>query len=87
MTVQFTSREFNQQIARARRAASDGPVFVTDRGKLKQVLLSIEDYRRLTARRPSLGELLSNPEVAEIDFELPPRTVQPFHNPFDDDAD
>ena len=37
-----TSRELNQDVARAKRAAKSGPVFITDRGKPAHVLLSIE---------------------------------------------
>ena len=51
MTVTtFSSREFNQNTSRAKKAAVEGPVFITDRGKPAHVLLSIDDYRRLTHR-------------------------------------
>ena len=68
----FTSRELNQDIARAKKAAKSGPVFITNRGKPAHVLLSIEDYRRLTAERRSLVEALSMTGLADIDLE-PPR--------------
>ena len=64
-----TSREFNRDVARAKRAAKMGPVFVTDRGRPAHVLLSIEDYRRLTGRRRSLAGALSMAGPADIDFE------------------
>ena len=44
----LSSREFNQDTSRAKKAASEGPVFITDRGKPAHVLLSIEDYQRIT---------------------------------------
>lgn len=68
----MTSRELNQDIGRAKREAQQGPVFITDRGKPAHVLLSIEDYRRLTGKRRTLGEALAMPGVADIDFD-PPR--------------
>ena len=68
----LTSRELNQDIARAKRAAKSGPVFITDRGKPAHVLLCIEDYRRLAGDRRSLVEALSMTGLAEIDLE-PPR--------------
>ncbi len=68
----MSSRKFNQDISAAKKAALDGPVIVTDRGRPAHVLLSIEDYQRLTGTGPSIVELLSSPEVAGIDFE-PPR--------------
>lgn len=69
----LTSRELNQDIGRAKREAKKGPVFITDRGKPAHVLLSIEDYERLTKPRRTLAEALYMPgmEDIEIDFERP----------------
>ena len=73
MTVTtVTSREFDRNAARAKRAAKAGPVFITDRGRPACVLLGIEDYRRLAGGRRSLLDMLSMPGLAEIGFE-PPR--------------
>ena len=68
-----TSRELNQDVARAKRAAKSGPVFITTRGKPSHVLLSIEDYRRLAGERRNLGEIDLNPprlriEIPQSDF-------------------
>ena len=63
VTRHFTSREFNQDVA-AKRAAREGPVIVTDRGEPAHVLLSWDEYRRLSIARPGLADLLSFPEVA-----------------------
>ncbi len=68
MTI-FSSREFNQDAGRAKRAADSGPVFITDRGRPRHVLLSIDDYERLTGGRPSLVDTLAMAE--DIDFEAP----------------
>ena len=68
----LTSREFNQDLARAKKAAKAGPVYITDRGRPAHVLMSIEDYRRLAGERRSLADALSMAGLAEIDFE-PPR--------------
>lgn len=68
----LSSREFNQDASRAKRAAKDGPVFVTDRGRPSHVLLTVEDYRRLTGASSSIVDLLAMPEGGNIDFE-PPR--------------
>jgi prevent-host-death family protein len=67
----FTSREFNQDTSRAKKAAERGPVFITDRGKPAHVLLSIDEYQRLTQKKKNILELLSCPEADAIDFELP----------------
>jgi PHD/YefM family antitoxin component YafN of YafNO toxin-antitoxin module len=47
MVVTITSRVFNQDAAGAKRAASQGPVFITDRGRPAHVLLSISDLLAL----------------------------------------
>lgn len=70
----FSSREFNQDTSRAKKAASKGPVFITDRGKPAHVLLSIEEYQRLTGARGSIADLLAIPGIADIELEIPPRT-------------
>ena len=48
----FSSREFNQYVSEAKKAAESGPVFITDRGKPAHVLLSIDEYRRLSGATP-----------------------------------
>lgn len=71
-TTTVTSRQLNQGIARAKRAAKSGSVFITHRGEPAYVLLSIEDYQRLAGQRRSLAEALSMAGLADIDFQ-PPR--------------
>ena len=66
-----TSRELNQDLARAKKAAKSGPVFITDRGRPAHVLLSIEDYRRMAGQHRSLVDALSMAGLSDIDFELP----------------
>src|SRR2546429_2100256 len=44
-TTKLSSREFNQDTSRAKRAAKRGPVFITDRGRPSHVLLTVEEYR------------------------------------------
>ena len=70
----FTFREFRQDIERTRQAARDGLVFVTDRATAGDVLLTIEEYRNILGREPTLGEMLYDPSVADIDFDLPSRS-------------
>ena len=66
-----TSRELNQDLARAKKAAKSGPVFITDRGRPAHVLLSIEDYRKMAGQHRSLVDALSMAGLSDIDFELP----------------
>jgi len=68
MTITVSSREFNHDAAAVKRAAQDSPVFVTNRGEVEVVILSAAEYRRLTAARPSILELLHNKAAAEIEI-------------------
>ena len=68
----LSSREFNQDVSRAKRAADEGPVIITDRGEPAYVLLRHDAYRRLTQAGPSILDLLDQPEGADIEFD-PPR--------------
>ena len=71
-----TSRELNQDIGHAKRAAESGPVFITNRRRPTHVLLSIEEYRRLAGQRRSLVEALFMPGLADIDFEPPKLRIE-----------
>jgi prevent-host-death family protein len=70
----ISSREFNQDTSGAKKATAKGPVVITDRGRPAHVLLSIEEYRRLTGTESTILELLAMPGVEDIDFE-PPRLL------------
>ena len=80
--TKLSSREFNQDTSRAKRAARKGPVFITDRGRLSHVLLTAEEYQKLTQGQKSLADLLANREAAEIPFE-PVRLAGRLRKPAD----
>ena len=80
--TKLSSREFNQDTSRAKRAARRGPVFITDRGRPSHVLLTVEEYQRITGGQKSIAELLAMPEAADIEFE-PPRLTGRMHEPAD----
>ena len=67
----FSSRDFTRDVGAAKRAAADGPVFITDRGRPAFALLTIEDYYKITGKADrSLLELMDSlPNTAGIDFE------------------
>ena len=75
----LSSRELNQDIGKAKKAAGLGAVFITDRGRPAYVLLSIEEYQRMTKDKPNIVELLAMPDDEEIDFEAPRLTTNFFH--------
>jgi hypothetical protein len=78
----LTSREFNQDTSRAKKAAGDGPVFITDRGRPAHVLLSFDQYLELSGGRGNIVEQLAMPGVEDIEFD-PPALSGDLHHPAD----
>jgi prevent-host-death family protein len=76
----LSSREFNQDASGAKKAAKKGPVFITDRGRPAHVLLTIEEYQKLTGKHASIIDLLAMPGVENIEFE-PPRLSDDLYHP------
>ncbi len=74
----LSSRELNQDVGKAKKAARNGPVLITDRGRPAHVLLTIEDYRKLTSNQVSIVEQLAMPALPDIEFEPPRLTGQLF---------
>ena len=66
------SQDFDQNVEQAKESAALGPVFVTDRGRPTHVLLSIEEYQRLTGEQVSMIDMLGLPAgVEDIEFDVP----------------
>ena len=65
----YSSREFNQDTGGAKRAAEKGAVYITDRGQPSHVLLSIDEYRRLTEPRRNIVDMIAMRGDEDIDFE------------------
>jgi prevent-host-death family protein len=80
--TKLSSRDFNQNTSGAKRAAKRGPVFITDRGRPSHVLLTVEEYERITGGQKSIIDLLAMPAAAAIEFE-PPRLRGKLHEPAD----
>ena len=68
--ITLSSREFNQDSSRAKKAAEHDPTFITDRGKPAHALLTIDDYRKLAGQEMTLADALVQPDGPEFD---PPR--------------
>ena len=77
----LTSRELNHDVSSAKKAAQNGPVIITDRGKPSHVLMTYDDFNRLSGKRRSLIETLSMPGLSEIDFA--PERVEIVSRPVD----
>jgi len=77
----MTSREFNQNSSAAKKAALQGPVFITDRGEISHVLLSYAAYSKLSDKK-NIVDMLACPESADYDFE-PEKISTPIFKPVD----
>lgn len=78
MTItSLSSRELNHDVGRAKKAAKNGPVVITDRGKPSHVLMAYSEFERLTGKRRNLVEALSMPGLSSIDFDLPRAEIAP----------
>jgi len=84
--MRMTSREFNQDTARAKREAEHGPVFITDRGRPTHVLLTVEAFERMEASGRSLAEMLHYPGADRIDIAFERDRSLPRENQFDFDS-
>jgi PHD/YefM family antitoxin component YafN of YafNO toxin-antitoxin module len=78
----LSSREFNQDTSRAKQAARNGPVFITDRGRPAHVLITIEEYQKLTGGPMTLAEALAQTESPNVEFE-PAKIKGPLSKPVD----
>ncbi len=70
-TTILSSREFNQDTGKAKKAALQGPVFITDRGKASYVLLTVEEYRKICGVQANMADLLAMPVADDFEFEPP----------------
>ena len=70
MIKTVSSRDFNHDLSKIKRDAKNGPVFITDRGKPRHVLLSIEDYEQLIDKKENIVDLLAMPSADAIDFDI-----------------
>jgi prevent-host-death family protein len=72
----FSSRDFTRDVSSAKRAAHEGPVFITDRGRPAFALLNIEDYYRMAKQGEDslLAAMRSIPCERGINFE--PKNIE-----------
>ena len=67
----FSSRHFNQAVSEAKKAAMQGPVFITDRGRPAHVLMSMEHYQSLTSNQATIADLLFMPAMQGLNLDIP----------------
>lgn len=67
----ISSKDFNQHASEVKKVANQEPVMITNRGKPGHILLSVQDYKKLTGTCPKITELLAMPGSEDIDLEIP----------------
>lgn len=87
----MTSREFNQHTGKAKAAADDGPLVITDRGAPSYVLMTHKEFARLTGKATprTILEAFADPNYSPdepdlMDF-IPKREVEPPRVRFDEE--
>jgi len=77
--MEMTSREFNQDLGRAKRESFREPIIITDHGTPKHVLMSYEEYQLMSAKKPESAYdwlcSLEHADVADIDLDIPARSA------------
>ena len=73
----LSSRQFNQDASKAKKAAKRGPVVITDRGRPTHVLLSMEQYQKLAGGDLSLLQAVAQRDAPDFVFK-PPRLGSDF---------
>lgn len=71
MITKVTSKQFNQDVSKIKKANVFEPVFITNKGGFAHVAQTMSDDKIFTQPEPSVADLLSMPEVADIEFEIP----------------
>ena len=66
----ISDKEFEQDFAKAKEVAKNGPVFIAENGLRAYVLVSIEQFYALSTQSKTLVDALAMPGVEEIDIEF-----------------
>ena len=82
MVTTFSSREFNQDTGKAKKATEAGPVVITDRGKPAHVLMTFSDYQRVIGKRKNILDLVGMKGAGDIEFE--PANITSLSKPMGD---
>jgi len=67
----LSSRQFNQDTSKAKKSAMAGPVFITDRGRPAHVLLTFDEYKKISGGQTKISDWLAMPDLEEVELEIP----------------
>lgn len=82
MITTLSSREFNQDTGRAKKATETGPVVITDRGKPAHVLMTFSDYQRAMGKSKNILDLVGMKGASDVEFE--PAKISSLFKPIED---
>lgn len=71
MAITTLSSRANQDIGRAKKAAKAGPAIIMDRVRPAHVLLTFDEYKRITGGHVKIADLLTMPGLEDIELEIP----------------
>jgi len=74
----ISDHKFNQSVNDAMKNSQTGPVLITKNGRPTHVLLTYENYQRLSRIKRSVVELLALPGAEDIDLSIPTIKVFPI---------
>ena len=66
----FSSRDFQREPGRIKRAAVDGPVIITERGRPIIAVMPFTEYERLKAPPGNILDALDMDEIGDIDVDF-----------------
>jgi prevent-host-death family protein len=71
VATEMSSREFNQDTGKAKKAAEKGPVYITDRGRPAHVLLTYAAFEELLGPKRVLDRLAEPAGIEDVEFTAP----------------
>jgi prevent-host-death family protein len=72
----MSSASFNQNPSKAKQAAKESPVVITDHGKPTHVLVTFEEFEANWKKPKSLADSLYDPFGSDKDFDPPRLTFE-----------
>ena len=78
----ISSRKFNQSVNDSKKLSQTGPLLITEDGRPSHVLLTYENYQRLSGVKGSVVDLLALPGAEDIDLSIPTMKVFPISADF-----
>jgi prevent-host-death family protein len=75
-------QEAKAMLSKVVKSADRGPQIITVRGEEKAVVLSMDEYKKLTKtkEKPSLMEFFQNSPWSGVELDIPERRIEPMRD-------